>query len=80
MRSLILTLVIFLSTSFVGKFPQQPQTLTFTLTIAEAETAMKGLSKLPYEESAPVIQKFQQQAYAQLNPPVKVDSTKPKKN
>ncbi len=57
---------------------QQPQTITITVTIPKAELILKGLSKLPYEESAELIQDISMQAQKQLQP--KVDSTgKPKK-
>lgn len=59
---------------------QQPKMLNFTLSVERTETVLKALSKLPYEESAPVIQDIQQQAYPQLStPPPAPDTTGKKK-
>lgn len=79
MRFLICTFVLFFATSFVGKFQNQPKTVTLVLSIEHAETVMTALSKMPYETAAPIIQTIQQQAMAQLNSPQKGDSSKPKK-
>lgn len=87
MRFLICTFILFFATAFVGKFQNQPKTVTITLSIEHAETVLAALSKMPYETAAPIIQTIQQQAYAQLNPPPAPDTTakkkeepKPKKN
>lgn len=62
--------------------PQQGKTITIVLPVSSWNTVVKGLSKLPFEESAEVINTIQEQASRQLNPPppvLKGDSTKPKK-
>ena len=61
------------------KQSQQPQTITITVTVPNAELILKGLSKLPYEESAALINDVTQQATRQLQPK-QVDTVKPKKN
>ena len=81
MRFLICAFVLFFATSFVGKFQNQPKTVTLVLSIEHAETVLAALSKMPYETAAPIIQTIQQQAMQQLQPPAqKGDSSKPKKN
>ena len=40
--------------------------MNFELTLEEANIVLGGLSKLPYEHSAGLIQKMQQQAQPQL--------------
>lgn len=47
--------------------PQQQ--LTYQLTMDEASLIMQALGEAPYRVSAPLIQKMQMQAHAQLNPP-----------
>ena len=49
-------------------------TLKFEFTIPETETVLKALSKLPYDEAAPLINKIQLSAQKQLT-----DTTKNKK-
>jgi hypothetical protein len=41
--------------------------LTFTLTIEEANTILKGLGKLPFEEVATLINKLNTQASPQID-------------
>lgn len=48
-----------------------PKELELKLSIQETETVLKALSKLPYEESAPVISKIQYQAQKQLTDTIK---------
>lgn len=64
--------------------PPQAKTVTITLSVPEAETVVRALSKLPYEESAGLIQNILVQANKQLQPPAdagkKADSTNKKKN
>lgn len=54
--------------SFTTKDVQQ---LNFQFTVQETETILKGLSKLPYEESAAIIQKIQMTANKQLTDTIK---------
>lgn len=56
--------------------PQQPKTITITVTLSDADLIIKGLGKLSYEESAGLIQNVIAQAQKQL-----ADTTinKPKK-
>lgn len=42
------------------------QDVTFTVNITEANTILKALAKLPYEESAQLIQKLQLQGQVQV--------------
>lgn len=79
MRFLICVFILFLSTAFVGKFQNQPKTVTLVLSIEHAEAVLAALSKMPYETAAPIIQTIQQQAYAQLNPPSPPPDTTGKK-
>lgn len=53
---------------------QQVKYVKITLTVPEAETVVTALSKLPYDQSAAIIQKVISQANTQL-----ADTTKPKK-
>jgi hypothetical protein len=41
--------------------------LTFTLTIEEANTILKGLGKLPFEEVATLVNKLNTQASPQID-------------
>jgi hypothetical protein len=43
-------------------------TIKLDLTIEEVNGVLMGLSKLPYEFSAPLIEKLKQQADPQVNP------------
>ena len=43
--------------------------MNFELTLDEANIILAGLSKLPYEVSAPLIQSLQKQAQPQLEQP-----------
>ena len=43
------------------------------LTIEEVNGVLMGLSKLPYEFSAPLIEKLKQQADPQINPVVQAE-------
>lgn len=84
LKAAILAVVFMVLVSFQGGTDtmarlQQPKTITLTPSIENAETVMKALAKLPYEESAPIIQTIQQQAYAQLNPPAPAPDTTGKK-
>lgn len=56
---------------------QQVKSVKITLTVPEAEIVVTALSKLPYDQSAAIIQKVISQANTQL-----ADTTisKPKKN
>ncbi len=56
---------------------QQVKSVKIILTVPEAETVVTALSKLPYDQSAGIIQKIISQANTQL-----ADTTisKPKKN
>lgn len=45
---------------------QQPKTITITVTVAKAELILKALAKLPYEESADLIQDITTQGQKQL--------------
>ena len=45
---------------------QTAPTLKLDLTIPETETVLKALSKLPYDEAAPLINKIQLSAQKQL--------------
>jgi hypothetical protein len=50
--------------------------LTFTLTVDEANTLLRGLGKLPFEEVANLVTKLNTQAAPQMEPkvePVKED-------
>ena len=53
--------------------PNQDKTLNIRLTVAQANTVLKGLSKLPLEESQETYMSIMVQAQAQM------DTTKPKK-
>lgn len=72
--------------------PQQGKTITIVLPVSSWNTVVKGLSKLPFEESAEVINTIQEQATRQLqdqmmpktgqgidSKKLQWDSTKPKK-
>lgn len=48
---------------------QTVQTLKFELTLNQANMVLAGLSKLPYEASAEVIDVIRQQASGQMVPP-----------
>jgi hypothetical protein len=87
MRFLVVTLVLFVSVAAVGKFQQNPKTVTITLTVEQLDVVLAGLGKLPYDQSAQVIQSVISQANRQLYPPpaeTKADSSgkksTPKKN
>lgn len=69
MKKAIIVLFMILC-SFTTKDIKQ---LNFQFTVQETETILKGLSKLPYEESAAIIQKIQMTAQKQLT-----DTTKKK--
>ena len=83
MRFIILVTIIFLASAFAGT-QQNPKTVTITLTVEQVDVVLSGLGKLPYDQSAAVIQTIYSQANRQLYPPAqpekKADSTKPKKN
>lgn len=49
--------------------PQQPQTVTITLRVEEVEVVLKGLGKLPLEESGNIFFSIKNQAERQLSAP-----------
>ncbi len=69
MRKGIFILLAVLFFSF--KTNEEAKTVTLKITLEQANTILKALSKLPYEESAVVINEIQKQAQKQL-----IDSTK----
>ena len=50
-------------------------TIKLDLTIEEVNGVLMGLSKLPYEFSAPLIEKIKQQADPQVNPVATTEAT-----
>jgi hypothetical protein len=49
---------------------QEPEMIKLELSVDEVNGVLMGLSKLPYEFSAPLIEKLKQQADPQVNPVV----------
>jgi 16S rRNA A1518/A1519 N6-dimethyltransferase RsmA/KsgA/DIM1 with predicted DNA glycosylase/AP lyase activity len=49
---------------------QEPKMIKLELSVDEVNGVLMGLSKLPYEFSAPLIEKLKQQADPQVNPVV----------
>lgn len=81
MKHLLIGLSIIVAVSFLTSFirpkhsvDQQPQKLKFEFTENEVNVILRGASKLPYEESAPVIQSIYSQVQKQL-----ADTSKTKK-
>lgn len=68
-------IIILLSIAIISTLSsfQEEQTINLKLTIPQAETVLKALSKLPYEESAQLISIIQAQAQKQIS-----DTTKHK--
>lgn len=62
MKKLFTALAIIALVSFTPPVKE----LTFKFSISETETVLKALSKLTYEEAAPLIEKIQRQAQKQL--------------
>jgi hypothetical protein len=52
---------------------REPKMIKLELTIEEVNGVLMGLSKLPYEFSAPLIEKLKQQADPQVNPVVETE-------
>lgn len=78
-RTFLVIALIVVLTSFNGT--QQERRFNLSLTEQEINIVLKGLGKLPLEESQPVYGNIIQQAQAQLQPPKVKDSiSKPKKN
>lgn len=79
--------VFLILTSAIGitmaKDKKQDKKITLTVSVQEAEMILKALSELPLKDSGPLYFALQQQAAAQLQPPVqkpqvKSDTTKKK--
>lgn len=68
LKLIVVALIGFIILSF-----QEQKELRFHFNMQQTNTILKGLSKLPYEESAVIIQTIQEQANKQLT-----DSTKNK--
>lgn len=77
-RTLVLIVIGILILSFDGKAQTQPK-VTITAPLSVWQLILKALDKLPREESNDVYQYIVSEANRQLNPPVKSDSTAPKK-
>jgi hypothetical protein len=85
--SIICVITIFAGVALAGGKQQNPKTVTITLTVEQVDVVLSGLGKLPYDQSAAVIQAIYNQANRQLYPPpteTKADSSAkkvtPKKN
>ena len=81
MKRLFIALLIILGCILQGQAPappQQPKTITLTLSVQDTETVLEALGKLPYEKVAPVVQSIWTQAQKQLNTQNLPDSTKQK--
>lgn len=76
-----------ISISFIApnSLKQAEKKVTLVLSVTDAQTIVTALSKLPYDQSAPIIQEIITQVNVQLQPtppvpaPQKVDTTKKKK-
>jgi len=89
MRNLIYGFAILVIASitifaFIPPTNNQDQTVSIKMTVPQVNVVLKALSKLPYEESAQLINDIQVQANTQLAPPPtpakpKSDTTKHKK-
>ena len=55
---------------------QEPKMIKLELSVDEVIGVLMGLSKLPYEFSAPLIEKLKQQADPQVNPVVETTEEK----
>jgi hypothetical protein len=55
-------------------------TITLTLTVREADLLIKGLSKLPLEESLSLFAKIKEEAQKQLNPQPETPTVEEKKD
>jgi hypothetical protein len=55
---------------------QEPKMIKLELSVDEVNGVLMGLSKLPYEFSAPLIEKLKQQADPQVNPVVETTEEK----
>jgi len=81
----ILVLVIFSSLILFGRSKQQQQPqqqekkINLSLTVTEVNKVLTALSKLTYEEAAPLITNITNQGNAQLQPSAK-DTTSSKKH
>lgn len=73
MKFILTAIGIMIALSFQPP-PQQPKTITITVTLSDADLIIKGLNELPYKESAGLIQNVISQAQKQL-----ADTTKSKK-
>lgn len=65
---------LFLAITFFSSFeyPKQERRITFSVTLNQAQVILKGLGKLPLEESGDLFMDLQAQANQQINPlPVK---------
>lgn len=59
--------------------PQQEKTITLRLPVSQIDAILGALAKLPYEQSAPVINAIMQQAQPQVQAPLpQKDSSSPK--
>ncbi len=65
MKKIIIALSALLLMAFDAG--QKEKTVTITFTVSQANTVIKALVKLPYEESAPIIATIQMQAEKQLS-------------
>jgi hypothetical protein len=72
MKKLLSVTVIFILTSFTPTEP--PKELSIKLSVEDINTILFSLSKQPYEQAAPLIQKITIQAQKQLS-----DTTKKQK-
>lgn len=85
MKQLLIFISIIVSvsllTSFIrpkGKKQQEPKIIELKLPVSDVDVVLSALAKLPYEQSAQLINKIVSQAQPQMQP-VKADSSKTKK-
>lgn len=62
----VLFLISFTGISQTSQAPKQDKKVTLTLTVQEVDVVLNALQKLPYEQSASIIQSIYGQASKQL--------------
>jgi hypothetical protein len=75
MKKYLIALSIILATTAHAQAPVQQKKLKIELTVQEVEVVLQSLQKLPYEQSAAIIQSIYGQAQKQISV---VDTTKKK--
>lgn len=78
----IILIVAVFSTAFSprpkGEKQQEPKIIELKLPVSDVDVVLSALAKLPYEQSAQLINKIVSQAQLQMQP-IKKDTTKPAK-